>query len=918
MTKADYGEYRSKLIDVTLPLIHIGAASVAEKQRSVGTVKNLHKWFAPMPTPALRALVFASLVDDPGPGDERDYLLQVVKDLLPLDGTAPSKAAIGQARELIAKSNSEIPVVMDPFVGGGATIVEALRLGLPARGSDLNPVAALITRMLGQLLPSVVAASPISEEGNRPTRTEDLPYEGFADDLRYYGGLVQQAVKEQVGHYYDVPDKGAPVAWLWARTAPCPNPMCNIRIPLYSSPWLSKQKDREATLEPVVEDDKIRFVIHRGKDGPIKGTKGTGRAQFNCPKCGSRLGEKELRALGKEGRLGLQLMAYCVDTPAGRTFLEPDPDNSTAQVVEVPDDLDETEIGGNTKNFAPPLYGFIRQIDLYTSRQLAVLAAFADEIAKIYDRVAEDGGTTDQASAISTALGICLSKMSQSNSTLVRWYIREGPSRCMPAFGSQSIPMVWDFAEAYPFGHSVGSWNTQIDTVIGLLRALPGAQVKGDIYQCDARRAGELVEPGTALIVTDPPYFAQINYADLSDYFYLWLRRALRDVHPDLFGTIATPKVPELVANIARHGGSKDAAQKYFIEGFIEVFKSLQKASRPDLPIIVAYAAKQDDSGGDGAVSSAWVSMLQAILASGLSVVGTLPIECTHKTRQISQGANALASYIILICRTRNSVEVADKATFLDHLKNEMPSGIDALLKAGVSPLDMGQAAIGPGMRIFSSYREVLQPDGSPMSVRDALIEIDKAATAIIDGEEAEYDAPTRFALKWFRQYAFDQGPYGVADGVLRQTGTAILDLVQAGIVSNSPRSKVSLLDFDELPVKYDPVKPHRISHWEVAMHLAKRFDMKGPGGGIDGAAELVAAVRSRPDAAINLDRVNRLVHRLFRISEHRYQKTAARLNQLGTAWPDIMAAAQNVSSVRYVSDEIDGLFSVGEADDEG
>jgi putative DNA methylase len=905
------GEYRRKLIDVTLPLTQISYASIAYKERKVGTIKNLHKWFAPMPTPALRALIFAALVDDPGEGEEREKLVQFVKELVPRDGTAPSDRVIAKARRLIADSNPHLPVVLDPFAGGGSTIVEALRLGLPAVSSDLNPVAALITRTLGELLPAV-ARLPAVSGGGQQYRNQDLPYDGFADDLRHYGALVQEAVKDRLGDCYPVPETGRPVAWLWARTAPCANPMCAVKVPLFGSPWLSKQKDREATVEAVVEGDDVRFVVHQGKDGPAKATKGSGRARFSCPKCATSLGEKELRAAGMEGTLGLQLMAFCMDTDAGRVFLSPEEAPQSEAALEIKADVDEIEIGSNTRDFRTSLYGLRRHIDLYTPRQLAVLTAFSDEVAQISGRIIEDGGTPDQAKAITSVLGICVSKLAQSNSTLVRYTTRNGPTRLMAAFGTQAMPMLWDFAEAYPFGHSIGSWETQISSVIGLLRTLPSDTAPGRGVQIDARRAGDLVEPGTALIVTDPPYFGQINYADLSDYFYLWLRRALRNVHPDLFGTIATPKAVELVANPARHDGKKDKAQEYFIEGFTEVFTSLQKASRPDLPIVVAYAAKQDDTDGDGAVSSAWVSMLQAVLDSDLAVVGTMPIESTMSTRQVSQGANALASYIILVCRPRQADDITDKGTFLARLHAELPEAIEALRKGGVSPLDMGQAGIGAGMRIFSEYREVLLPDGEPMKVREALIEIDKAATAVIDGEEAEFDAVTRFCLKWFRQFAFDRGHYGEADKVLRQTGTAIRDLVEAGIVSNSPRSTVALLDFDELPADFDPVERERISHWEVALHLAKCFNKQG----IDGAARVVAAVRDRADATISLDRVNRLVHRLFKISDRRFQRTAAMFNQLGTAWPDIMTAAQNVPPTRYLTQEIDGLFSAHAADE--
>jgi putative DNA methylase len=904
MSLANNGEYRRKLIDVTLPLTQISVASIAYKERKVGTIKNLHKWFAPMPTPALRALIFASLVDDPGEGKDRDDLIEFVKALVPKDGTAPKDDVIREAKQRIKASNPELPVVLDPFSGGGSTIVEALRFGLPSICSDLNPVATLLTRTLGDLLPKVEGAASVSK-GSHQERTQDIPFDGLVEDLQHYGALVQSVVEAEVGKYYPTPSGGDPVAWLWARTAPCRNPICDIQVPLLTSPWLSKQKAREATAEAVVRGDRVQFAIYFGQRASAKGTKGAGRAQFSCPKCGTVLKEKDLKAAGQAGKLGLQLVAYCMDTTAGRTFLAAESVPQSLGDIPTPD-LDEIEIGIQDSRTIP--YGISLHEHLYNPRQLLTLATFADSVATLPDRVMADGGTKEQAIVIATLLGICLSKMAQSNSALVRWRLdsRNGAAKAEPAFGRQAIQMYWDFAECYPFGRSVGSWKAQISAVIGLLASLPKTSFSGRAVQVDARRAGELVDPGTALVLTDPPYFDQINYADLSDYFYLWLRRALREVHSDLFDTIATPKSMELVANHVRHGGSKDVARKYFINGFTEVFRSLQKASRSDLPIIVAYAAKQDEKGGDGSVSSAWVALIEAVLASGLGITGTLPIEATQKTRVVGQGSNALASYIILVCRSREPEEIADKGTFLARLQAELPEAIEALRKAGVSPLDIGQAAIGPGMKIFSGYREVLQPDGTAMSVREALLETDKAATEVIYGEEVEYDATTRFCLQWFRLHAFDTGAYGDADKVLRRTGTAIRDLVAAGVVSNDPRSTVTLLDFGDLPTNYDAAKDERISHWEVAMHLAKRLRS----GGIEGAAQLVAAVRSRRDTAISLDRVHRLVHRLFKMSERKYTNTAAMFNELGAAWPDIVTAAQRVARDRYITPEIDDLFS--------
>jgi len=554
-----------KLIEVALPLTEISHASRADKDRKVGTIKNAHKWFAPMPTPALRALIFSSLVDDPDNDQDRKELLDLVKELVPQDGTPPKEAILKEAQQRIRKCYQEPPTVVDIFAGSGSTLVEAQRLGLSTFGSDLNPVAALISRTLAELLPPLSGSSSV---GAKSSQLFDEPYKGFGDDLRHYGGVVQDAVQRRLGWMYERSAEGELVAWLWARTAPCANPACCLVVPLISSPWLSKRRGNEASLEVVAEESRVRVIVHAGSGKPARSTKGAGRANFLCPKCGSSLGERELRSLGTAGKLGLQLVALCVDTPSRRIFLGADRAGPLPAIAPHPDNLNDLEIAGNTKNFSPPLYGLTHHSDLYTARQLAVLAAFADEVSRIKDIVVADGGSEEWAVAIASALGLCIGKLAQSNSTLVRWRIdsRNGSPKAEPAFGSQAIPMLWDFAECYPFGASVGSWRSQIAAFIGATKHLPTTPMRARVVQADARVAAEGLDEAAAVLVTDPPYFGQINYADLSDYFYMWHRRALASTQPDLFQTLATPKAAELVANPARHGGSKEVARRYFID----------------------------------------------------------------------------------------------------------------------------------------------------------------------------------------------------------------------------------------------------------------------------------------------------------------------------------------------------------------
>jgi putative DNA methylase len=900
-----------KLIEVALPLPEISEASVADKNRSVGTVKNLHKWFAPMPTPALRALIFASLVNDPGNDAERGKLREFIKELVPDNGTAPDEGVLHRARELIERDNPELPIVLDPFCGGGSTVVEAQRLGLPVVASDLNPVAVLITRVLGELLPPMAHAPAVSAGTGGQQLTlgpERPPCEGFIADLRYYGGLVQAAVQDKLGKLYpDIPE-GEPVAWLWSRTVPCPNPMCGGIVPLFSSPILSKQPGREASVEAVVENKNVRFIVHNKKDGPGRSVKVSGgRARFECLACGNPLGEKELKQAGRDRTMGLQLMAVCIDLPkgGGRTFLSVDEVAEPSETAEIPDDLSEIKIGDNTRDFRTGLYGLNRHIDLYTPRQLAVLAGFADEVADVADRVLREGGDESQAKAIASVLGLCIGKMAQANSTLVRWRIRVGPSKTEPAFGTQAMPMLWDFAESYPFGKSRGSWGSQLDAVIGMLDSLPVDVPRAHVVQADARKAGKLVPAGTALLVTDPPYFAQINYADLSDYFYLWMRRAMRLVHPDLFATMATPKEAELTANPARYGGSRKDARKGFIDGFTEVFDSLKKAIRSDLPLVVAYAHKQDEEMVDGITSTGWESLLEAVLAADLGVVRTWPIEATSTTRQISQGANALASYVILICRPRKpDLPSTDRRGFLDALSARLPGAIKKL--GHVPAVDLAQAAIGPGMEVFSGFSQVIESDGSRMSVAKALALINDKLHGILWDQEVQFDLETRAAIAWYDQYDWQLGDSGRAEQIAMGKNTSIPRLTVDIMWSKGGDTR--LLRPDELPAaEYDGPHAPRPTVWGTALRVSDLLEK----GRREEAVRLLAGVRSQ----VQLDAIVDLARLMFTLGEKRKRiDDQLRFNNLVTEWPELAKSAREYAaqhaSVQPTLDEVIGYGS--------
>lgn len=873
-----------KLIEVALPLEAISAASRRDKDRKTGTIKNVHKWFAPMPTPAWRALLFSAIVDDPGEGPEREALLDLIVRLVPEDGSAPSRPTIEEAREVLAGAG-ELPIVLDPFCGGGSTIIEALRLGLPAVGSDLNPVPVLITKVLTELVPDLAGHRPVSPASTLAGTGH--PLDGALADIRHYAGTVAEHAWQSIGSLYTPTPSGTIVAWLWARTASCPNPACGASIPLYSSPWLSKRRNEERWLNPVVDGRVVRFEIGEGKATPPPATKLGRGAKFRCPVCGQVAPEAHVKAEGVAGRLGLQLLSVVVDREAGgRTFLPASPDQATAIMIERPATAPDDVLQPNyARWFSSPAFGMTTQADLYTNRQLHMLGAFADSVACVPAWVEADGGDSAYGKAIAAVLGLCVGKLAMSNSSQSRWKIdsRNGSAKAEAAFGRHALPMVWDFAEANPLGGSSGDWSGQVESLLSPLLALPLGKA-AVVRQSDARVASDLVPHHSALVATDPPYFSHIGYADLSDFFYVWHRRALRQVLPDVYGTMSTPKEAELIAAVYRHDGSADAAHQYYVAGYTETFSRLLAAQRPDLPMIVVYAHRQEESSGEDLTSAGWDAMLEALLAGGLGVVGTWPLHATSSSRQIGQGTNALASYIVLVCRPRvTTAGITDRQGFVRALRAELPEAVRALQAADTLPFDMTQATIGPGMAIFSRFARVVEPDGESMRVKSAISLINQVRSAVLSEQDDEFDSDTRWAIQWFERYSFDQGPYGEAEKLFAATATSLEGLRRTGIIA-SKAPNVWLIEPEALPADWDPVTDLKTCTWEVTMHLLRALHHAG---GESQAAHILARVDHFGDLARDL------AYRLADICEATKRATTAlAVNGLIASWPEISRLA--------------------------
>lgn len=907
-------ERPKKLIEVALPLEEINDACKADKNRKTGTLRNLHKWFAPMPLPAWRALLFAALVDDPGDDEKRALLLEVIKRLVANGADLPDDEALAEAQKIIEKQFPEgVPTVMDPFCGGGSTLVEAQRLGLPTFGSDLNPVPVLITRTLTELLPKVYGQQPLHSElddapKRTPRRVRAAPdaeglfsrssgakayqgYDGLIRDVNYYAEQIRITAWEKLKNHYPSQPGETPIAWLWARTALCPNPTCGIETILTTSWWLSKKKHDLTWIQPRVEEGQVRLdVISGQREGSPAASPKVGHGVFRCLSCRTVLDGNYIRAKGKAGQLGLVLTTVVVERSGGRAYRLPTAVDITAALSINPDtSVASVPLTGWTRDIRPVLYGVDSQAGLYTTRQLLALTTFSDLVADVPRMVQADGGSVAWANALVAMLGLAVGRFSASNSSQSRWFLdpRSGGGKTLPAFGRNDLPMTWDFGEANPFDDGAGSWIQSIKLLLGAVAyAAPGGV--GLVERIDARTAA-LSAP--AIVATDPPYFDAIGYADLSDYFYVWHRRALRKFDPDLYATVAAPRLGELTAIPSQHENSKDAARAYFIDGFTQAFRNLQKSLGEGLPMLVVYASKEQKSGREE--ETRWSSILTAMVQADLEITGTWPIHGTGSTRMIGLGTNAVASYVVMVCRPRPSTAgTCSLADFNRALRRELKPAVHDLQAAGILPVDLAQAAMGPGMQIYSRYREVVDQTSERVPVVQALRLINAALGEVLDEQEGELDPDSRFAVAWWDKHGWEYAPFGEADQLARPQGIAVDDVVRAGVASYPKPGFVGLLGADGMDRDWKPSIDGRPTAWESVHHLADRL--------IDGGGELEAG-RLMGGLGVLRDPAQGLVYRLHDIAAKKGRtKDQERYNALIGSWSNLLAVAAS---------EKDGLF---------
>ncbi|NGO49754.1 DUF1156 domain-containing protein [Allomesorhizobium camelthorni] len=969
------GRARLKLIEHSLPLEKINLASIREKPLWRGHPSGLHKWWAPRPLAACRAVLFGQLVDDPSAWEdkfpteeeqakERRRLHKVIEDMVewPSSDAKDQKrfeTAIEVARYEIARSvarelgdeapthpqavldylKERGPSVYDPFCGGGAIPLEAQRLGLRAYASDLNPVAVLITKALTEFPPKFAGLPPVHPEVKKERDLAGRDWrgaQGLAEDVRRYGQWMRSEAEKKIGELYPqttLPDgsKSTVIAWLWARTVASPDPaQKGAHVPLVSSFTLSSKAGKEAIVVPVKDattKDGWRFTVK--SVGVTKeelataanGTKGAGRgSNFTCLLSGATISGGYIKSEGMAGRLAVRLMAIVSDGVRSRFYEAPNDTHELAAEIDRPTapELEQAVPERLTGGTCFP-YGLTTFDKLFTSRQLKALTTFSDLVADARVKVLEaarysaafsnhqdpdrslaDGGTgaTAYSEAVATYLGLSTSKMTMFVSTQSRW--RSGEGKTAPGFGRQALPMIWDFAEINPFAGAGGDLEQVISSGVGFLQmpVLAAGSVQQKVAQNNDYRKN-------SLICTDPPYYDNVAYADLSDYFYVWLRKSLRQIFPDLFRRLVTPKDDELVATAYRHG-SDERAERHFMTGMSQSLEAM-RASSLDAPVVIYYAFKQSETRAVGEISPGWAAFLQAVVNAGLQVDATWPLQTEMATRQIASGTNALASSVVLVCRSRpEDAKTIGVRDFLRELKPAMKKAIEEHQKAGVPLPDRRQAAIGPGIGIFSKYAWVREIDDSRMSVARALALVNREIDeALSEGTEA-LDPETRFVLEWYEMRGYKL--------VEKGAGTAISQLMSFNLTEGRMNSSglfrsrggdAKLLtrgEMQEADPQWSPSRDGSFTVWEMAQHMASVFHAEE--GGVDDAGRILAeSRRSGPDVLL-------VAERLFEIATNKGDNDEALVwNQLQTAWPEIERAADRAEEAGIGSAPVQAQF---------
>lgn len=902
-----------KLIEVALPLEAINAESAREKSIRHGHPSTLHLWWARRPLATARAVIWSSLVDDPSSHpeqfpteeaqqQERKRLFDILTRLVKWENSNDEGILAEAKAEIMKSTNGNPPALLDPFAGGGAIPLEAQRLGLEAHAHDLNPVAVMINKAMIEIPPKFAGRSPVNPEAQRQGAANQgwKGATGLAEDVRYYGEWMKQEAYKRIGHLYpkaklEDGSEATVIAWIWARTVKCPNPACGCEMPLVRSFTLSKKKGHEAWIKATYTTDGFEYTVQQGshkEEGTVD------RKGATCLKCGSSVDFPYIRNAGKNGQMNSKLIAVVAEGSHGRVYLSANSEQLHAAIVVRPEDYPDAKLPKNPRDFKTPNYGLTTFADLFTNRQLTALTTFSSLVSEAQQKAEADavaagvfndhialseGGSGARAygEAVGVYLAFGVSRMTDIDNALCRWEVTKTQVRNL--FSRQAIPMVWDYAENNVFNNAAGDYTTSLGSIIKVIERFE-QQKEGTVRQFDAQSDSGL---RNVVVSTDPPYYDNIGYADLSDFFYVWMRQALKETYPKLFRTMLVPKAEELVATPYRFDGSVEKARDFFEDGMFNTCCRLHDYSRDDIPVTIYYAFKQSETDTeDTTASTGWETMLSAIIRAGFSITGTWPMRTELANRTIASGTNALASSIVLVCRKR--AETAGSATrreFINALHREMRPALEKLQSANIAPVDLAQSAIGPGIGVFSRYKSVLEADGKPMSVRAALQIINQELDAFYNEQEGELDRESRFCVELFSQYAFNNIKFGDADILARAKNTSVQALAEHGVLM-AAKGQVRLKTRDELPERVDT---HESCTWLLTQQLARAMEV----GGVKACAAIVLNIFGS-----NAEEAKALAYRLYTICERKnWAQEGYAYNNLVVAWPDIQSAAAQMQA---------------------
>lgn len=930
---------KKKLIEVALPLEAINQESGREKSIRHGHPSTLHLWWARRPLATARAVIWSSLVDDPSshpelfPDEEsqkreRDRLFSILTRLVKWENSNDESILTEAKAEILKSTDNNPPALLDPFAGGGAIPLEAQRLGLEAHAHDLNPVAVTINKAMIEIPSRFAGHKPVNPEWHKMLGTSISPSgaTGIADDIRYYGEWVKREAYKRIGHLYpkvSIPgkkEKATIMAWMWARTVRCPNPACGCVMPLISTFYVSKKKGKEAYVIPHYDGDEVYFTMGYGKPVDEKATEaGTknrnekgkaAKAVFCCPKCGNGIVHGEYADQEAEtGRMGAVPVCIVAEGERGREFLE----FSRAEAKRLTNDIENYYDANCIDDLAPSsqcrgtfasnaqgrYYGFHEFKDYFTHRQLIALTTFSELIEAAQKKAESDaeligmfndhislaeGGSGARAygEAIGIYLAFVIDKMADYNSSVCSWLLlREGIRN---TFGRQAIAMAWDYTEANPFSSSSGCWDNMIEWVYKAILQLPQQAQPSYATQFDAQSDCGLRD---IIVSTDPPYYDNICYSDLSDFFYVWMRQSLKSTYPKLFRTMLVPKAEELIATPYRFDGDMGKARDFFEDGMFHTCCQIFKYAHDDIPVTIYYAFKQSETDDDDATASTgWETMLSAIIRAGFAITGTWPMRTEMANRSIATGANALASSIVLVCRKRaESARSVTRREFINALHREMRPALEKLQSANIAPVDLAQSAIGPGIGVFSRFKSVLEADGKPMSVRAALQIINQELDSFYNEQEGELDRESRFCVDLFNQYAFNNIKFGDADILARAKNTSVQALADRGVLT-AAKGQVRLLTREEIPEKVDATEE---CTWLLTQQLARAMEK----GGVKECANIVVNLFGS-----NAENAKALAYRLYTICERKnWAQEGFAYNNLVVAWPDIQAMAAAIQA---------------------